>query len=123
LGAGAKHAAMIDCQRVLRTLRKSWSQETSTKWSAKNPALGQCSVTALAVQGRFGGRLLKMRVGEAWHFYNEIDGEVCDFTAEQFAERVPYEHSAATPEEALADTSVTQLLRLGEAFDAKWGDD
>jgi hypothetical protein len=114
---------MIDRERVLRTLQNSWSHETSTKWSAANPALGQCSVTALTVQDRFGGRLLKTRVGEAWHFYNEIDGEVCDFTAEQFEEKVPYEHSPATREEALADTSLTQLFRMAEAFDAKWGED
>ena len=54
---------MIDRERVLRTLQKSWSQKTSTKWSAANPASGQCSVTALAVQDRVGGRLLKTRVG------------------------------------------------------------
>jgi hypothetical protein len=114
---------MIDRERVLRTLQKSWSRETSTKWSPTNPALGQCSVTALAMQDRFGGRLLKTRVGEAWHFYNEIDGEVCDFTAGQFEEGVSYQHSPATREEALADTSPSQLLRLAEAFDVKWTED
>jgi hypothetical protein len=115
--------AMIERERVLRALQKSWSRETSTKWSVANPALGQYSVTALVVLDRFGGHLLKTRVGEAWHFYNEIDDEVCDFTAEQFEAGVRYEHSPATREEALADTSLTQLLRLAQAFDAKWGED
>jgi hypothetical protein len=54
--------------------------------------------------------------------FTPIDGEVWDFTAEQFEERVPYEDSPATREEALADTSLTQLFRLAEAFDAKWGE-
>jgi hypothetical protein len=114
---------MIDRERVLRALRKSWSHETSTKWSAPNPALGQCSVTALVVQQRFGGRLLKTRVGEAWHFYNEIDGEVCDFSAEQFENAVNYQHAPATREEALADASLGQVTRLAEVFDEKWTED
>lgn len=114
---------MIDNERVLRKLQKSWSRETSTKWSTENPSLGQCSVTALVVQQRFGGRLLKTRVGEAWHFYNEIDGQVCDFTAEQFGTKVPYQHTSATRDEALANTSLDQLNRLGEVFDANWKKD
>jgi hypothetical protein len=80
-------------------------------------------VTALVVQHCFGGRLLKTRVGEAWHFYNEIDGQLCDFTAEQFDDDVAYQHLAATREEALADTSPTQVSHLAAAFEEKWAED
>jgi hypothetical protein len=38
-------------------LKKAWSKETSSvpdQWSKFNPALGQCAVTALAVNDYFG---------------------------------------------------------------------
>lgn len=40
-------------------LRRAWSSETVTTWTADNPAKGQCSVTAIAVQRLLGGEILK----------------------------------------------------------------
>jgi hypothetical protein len=111
---------MIDRWRILRALQSSWSQRTSTKWTAANPALGQCSVTALVLQDQFGGRLLKTQVHDAWHFYNEIDGEVYDFTAQQFPQPLTYHHELATRAEALADTSLEQYRHLRDAFGKNW---
>ncbi len=59
-------------------------RETAPQWSADNPACGQCDVTSLVIQERFGGEILKTDVGGAIHFYNRIGGDRCDFTASQF---------------------------------------
>lgn len=113
---------MIERDRILGAVRRSWSSGMSTKWTLANPAAGQCSVTALVVQDHFGGRLLKTRVGDAWHFYNELAGEACDFTSQQFTCPVEYTHAAATREEVLADTSAEQYERMTKAFVTNWRD-
>ncbi len=103
---------------MAETLRRCWSRRTSSKWSPKNPANGQCSVTALVIQDHFGGQLLKTKVDGQWHFYNEIDGVVYDFTDSQFAEPILYEHKPATRVEAFADTTQEQYARLTRKFSA-----
>jgi hypothetical protein len=111
---------MLDADRILETLRRSWSRQTSTKWTAANPALGQCSVTALVLQDSFGGRLLKTRIEGGWHFYNEIGGEVFDFTSSQFADAPSYQNESATREDALRDTSAQQYRQMSDAFAINW---
>lgn len=107
----------MHCVALAERLRAAWSKRTASVWRAENPALGQCSVTALVVRERLGGELLKTRVGGAWHFYNRVDGRRVDLTAGQFAEAIAYEDLPATPEEALADTSEAQVAALRKALD------
>ena len=64
----------------------------------------------------FGGRILKTRTGEAWHFYNEIDGRRLDFTASQFAAPITYDDIPSSREEAFADTNAAEYAALTEAF-------
>ncbi len=71
---------------------KSWGSDTSSdpvKWSASNPAYGQCAVTALVIQDFFGGKLLRVEAsgpeGKVSHYYNQLrDGNVIDLTRKQF---------------------------------------
>jgi hypothetical protein len=42
-----------------KALFQAWSLESSSKWIANNPAAGQCGVTALVVQDRLGGDILR----------------------------------------------------------------
>ncbi len=100
-------------------LRTAWSAQTSTKWSAQNPARGQCSVTALAVQRLCGGEILKTDTAEGPHFYNRIDGARRDFTASQFDAPIPYQDLPSGEQEALADTSPAQLSALLAKLDAR----
>jgi len=72
------------------------------------------------VQDRFGGELLKPQVGDAWHFYNRIDGVVYDFTQEQFDEPPHYLDLLATREEALGDCTEAQYQALLERFAPIW---
>jgi len=80
-------------------------------------ALGQCIGSALVVQDVFGGELLKTRVGDDWHFYNRIDGERFDLTAEQFEGAVSYDDLPASREDAFSDTSPEQYKALRAALE------
>lgn len=87
-----KSVEPFDPEKVSEVLQRCWSVKTSRKWTERNPGLGQCSVSALVVQDWFGGKILKTKVGDAWHFYNEINHQAYDLTASQFGdERVVYE--------------------------------
>lgn len=72
-------------------LRKAWCRKTAhpsyqDKWSTDNPSVGQCLVTALIVQDRYGGDIYSCKVGNNSHFVNIIDERIVDWTAEQFGE-------------------------------------
>jgi hypothetical protein len=69
-------------------LRDVWSRDTSAQpdeWTAQNPALGQCAVTALIVQDVCGGDLLRSTVDGISHYWNRLpSGAELDLTFEQF---------------------------------------
>ena len=44
---------MLSIESVRNVLYKSWSLESSSKWTRENPAKGQCGVTALVVNDLF----------------------------------------------------------------------
>lgn len=69
--------------------RKAWCRETAhpsyqSKWSEDNPSVGQCLVTALIIQERYGGDIYSCKVGNNSHFVNIIDERIIDKTSEQF---------------------------------------
>ena len=79
------------CLAELRELLvRAWSRETSSqpeRWTAANPAFGQCAVTALVVQDRLGGELLRTLVGSGSHYWNRLpSGQEVDLTRQQFSE-------------------------------------
>jgi hypothetical protein len=111
---------MIPVDAILRAMRNAWSSASSSKWTPACPALGHCSPTSLVIQDVFGGNLLKTRAGDAWHFYNEIDGAMYDFTAEQFQNKPQYANLTATREEALRDCSEAQYRALSQRFVDLW---
>ena len=77
-------------EELLNLLFKSWSKESSSKWSKENPANGQCGVTSLVVYDLLGGEIIKTKLEDSWHFYNRIDGAYYDFTESQFNENPIY---------------------------------
>ena len=97
---------------VLNALRKSWSIQSSSKWSVDNPAKGQCGVTSLVVQDILGGEIRKTFLEEGWHFYNVINGERKDFTEEQFPCLIDYQDIDSNREEAFQDTNDGQYCYL-----------
>jgi len=82
----------MDIMFLLHALRKCWSRETcylpdQEKWSADNPAFGQCAVTALVVQDFLGGEILYCK--HYHHYWNRLpDATIGDSTNEQFDENV-----------------------------------
>jgi hypothetical protein len=46
---------MVSIENVRDALYKSWSLESSSKWTRENPANGQCGVTSLVVNDLLGG--------------------------------------------------------------------
>lgn len=70
-----------------RALQLAWCAETAAgEWSPDCPSMNQCAVTALVVQERFGGKLLRCPMeGGGSHYWNCLpDGNWVDLTAEQF---------------------------------------
>ena len=104
----------IKIKQLYEALRKSWSIETSSKWTSENPAKGQCGVTALIIQELCGGEIIKTKIGEVWHFYNKVDGKRYDFTWTQFHETLNYMDMKSSREEAFADTNEKQYDILKE---------
>jgi hypothetical protein len=94
-------------------LPSAWRADTSfleADWSADNPAVGQCAVTALVVQDLFGGDLLRGRMQSAAHYWNRLpDGREVDLTAGQFeAEPVFEEATLRSREYVLSFTATRQ---------------
>ncbi len=82
-------ATLTNALLSLRTqLEQTWSADTSTDpegWSPACPAKGQCGVTALLVQDRFGGVILRSLVCGHSHFWNRLDdGTEVDLARDQF---------------------------------------
>lgn len=109
--------------KIESALLNSWSAQSSSKWTASNPALGQCGVTALVVQNHLGGEIYKTLIKKPgkpplWHFYNHVNGEFVDFTASQFDELVPYDNLASGRKEAFEDTNNEQYTYLSKAVNS-----
>jgi hypothetical protein len=102
----------IQTENLIEILYNSWSIHTSSKWTNKNPAKGQCGVTALVINDLYGGVILKTQIPEGWHFYNQIDGQRYDLTETQFIEKPQYQDIKSTREEAYGDTNEDQYMNL-----------
>lgn len=80
----------MDIETLQHALLNSWKKDTcyppmEKNWSSKNPAYGQCYVTALIVQDYFGGKILKTKFKDGTgHFWNLINEEEVDLTRSQF---------------------------------------
>jgi hypothetical protein len=115
----------MNYEKLLTTLKKCWSKESSSKYERENPAKGQCSATAIVIQRKYGGEILKTKINGSWHFYNQIENFIYDFTSEQFAEKVEYINEKSSKEEALADCTEAQVAalwaRLNKTIDENLG--
>lgn len=111
-------------RKVRAALEGSWSAETSVVFSPDAyPSYGQCAQTAIVIQEKFGGEILRTTGwhGTGNHFYNRIAGERIDFTADQF--RMPgysydlkYEDHPSDAAEAAKECLPGQVEALRRAF-------
>lgn len=71
-------------------LKGIWCEETCAPrmrkdWSAANPTLGQCSITAFLLQDIYGGKVRGVPLPDGnYHCFNDVGGCVFDLTSEQF---------------------------------------
>lgn len=84
----------MEINKLKILLEKSWNRDTCSpglryKWSEDNPSLGQCAITSLIVNDYFGGKIMRCMASTGSHYYNLIDNEIIDLTAEQFGDEVP----------------------------------
>ena len=93
----------------------SWSLQSSSLWTAENPAVGHFGVTALVVNDLFGGGIYKTRYDDIWHFYNVINNQRYDFTESQFEQPLHYLDVVSSRAEAFCDTNTAQYAYLKKA--------
>lgn len=88
---------------------RGWSPDTAAGgYEATNPSSGQCAVTALVVQDRFGGRLLRAPIDGGSHYFNRVaDGRIVDLTRDQFASWEPTGPAEERPREYLLSNAST----------------
>lgn len=85
-----------EVKKLYLALRRAWRADTCAPrmrkdWSEDDPSLGQCSVTAFLAQDILGGKVYGVPLGDGnFHCFNVIDGEVFDFTSEQFKKQMDY---------------------------------
>ncbi|MCY9215471.1 hypothetical protein [Bacillus haynesii] len=102
-------------EQIMKALYKSWSSDSSSKWSQDNPAKGQCGVTALVVNEVLGGEIRKTKLTEGWNFYNFINGKRYDLTVSQFKEDILYMDIPSNRDEAFSDTNEKQYSYLKQS--------
>jgi len=108
-----RHLGQIE--QIMKALYKSWSSDSSSKWSQDNPAKGQCGVTALVVNDILGGEIRKTKLPEGWHFYNFINGKRYDLTVSQFKEDILYMDIPSNRNGAFSDTNKKQYNYLKQS--------
>jgi len=77
---------ILDLYREL--LHFGWSKETcinslQSRWSERNPCIGQSGITALLIQNCFGGEIYYFRTSNWNHYFNKISGEIIDLTCHE----------------------------------------
>lgn len=104
-------------------IKKAWTKETAhpvyqPKWSSENPSAGQCLVTTLLIQDLKGGEIASCKVGNYSHFVNIINGQIEDYTAEQFKIPVNYKKLVIKERNKLLENKDT--LKRYEALKANF---
>ena len=72
-------------------LLDNWSKTTcnpnlKSKWSETNPFFGQSKATAILINEIFGGNVMYFGNPKNIHYYNDINGVIIDFTAQEVEE-------------------------------------
>lgn len=83
---------IVEPSQLEKALQKAWCKETSSdpaNWTAKNPAWGQCAISALLINDYFGGKIVFAEAllpngTKISHYFNFINEMEIDITREQF---------------------------------------
>ena len=87
-----EYPGIITITDLYNALLYIWCAETCAprmrdRWTADNPTMGQCSITAFLAQDIFGGEVRGiLRPDGNYHCYNVVGNVVFDLTSEQFGD-------------------------------------
>ena len=87
-----EYPGIITITDLYNALLNVWCAETCAprmrdRWTADNPTMGQCSITAFLAQDIFGGIVRGiLRPDGNYHCYNVVGNVVFDLTSEQFGD-------------------------------------
>ena len=120
----------LEAQTKIRlALEQSWSDKTSVCYNPSIAPLsyGQCAPTTVVIFEKFGGEILRTEIEKhdgtfIRHFYNRIEGQRYDFTADQFEihdywREVIYKDLPSSVTEACSEMLSGQLQAMRTAFD------
>ena len=91
--------AKRDMNESYAEVSQGWTVDTchpsyAKKYSDTNPTAGQCAVTAMYLNQKYGYDIYDVLVGKSRHFFNkDADGNIIDYTADQFKTEIPYENA------------------------------
>jgi hypothetical protein len=109
-----------------RRLEVAWCRESSANpdaWSPFLPSTGQCAVTALIVQDRFGGKIVRVEIPGDSHYYNVVSEQEVDLTRDQFGTYSPISAAETRDREYLLrnpSTATRYRLLRERLVDAEW---
>jgi hypothetical protein len=109
--------------KIRVALETSWSERTCLIFNSDVPSANHCAQTAIVLQRIFDGEILMTRVRDGmFHFYNRIDGEREDFTADQFTavegdtHQLEYDDKIVGLADAMQYTNSQQVEHLAREF-------
>lgn len=82
-------------------------------WTNENKTFGMCAITSLILNDHYGGDIAKIRINNVSHYFNIIDNEIIDFTAEQFNVKIDYSNYIVIERNSLlVDDTITRYTKL-----------
>ena len=93
-------------------LNKIYSKDTCyplcrDTWNIDNPTLGHCAIVSLIVNDYFGGEIYKVKVDGISHYFNIVNNEIVDLTANQFNKEIDYSNKELKVREEIFDNEDT----------------
>lgn len=117
------HCSSDPLSVLAEALRDCWSEATASpafrdRWSEKNPALGQCSVTALVTQDLLGGEIMAAEVPNfGRHLWNRLEnGSEIDFTRSQFPPGIEVPPGTVVSREAILNDDAARQSDLAKRY-------
>jgi hypothetical protein len=108
------HPRRLELAALRDELNRHWRAETSfwpDEWTPARPSVGQCAVTAMIVQDRFGGDVLRTLNGGVVHYWNRVDDVEVDLTRDQFDTWAPDADVVTVDRRGLASSGPTIATR------------
>ena len=123
---GKRAAALLraELQSFYDTVSGFWIKETALpalrdRWTSETPALGQSGITALLVQDRFGGELVRtVIVGHGSHYHNRLpNGQEVDLASGEYPDMTPVGEPEVRERERVLGSPDALQARTRERYD------